>query len=85
MDKEKKIEILNRLPSRFIDRYYSMAEVYEALEGAIQAVEKERPVGRWIDFQEDGYVECPFCMAMKECDGNKDELHYCFSCGARLE
>lgn len=43
-----------------------------------------RPHGKWIDFQEDGYVECPFCDSMTECDGNKDELHYCFSCGAEL-
>lgn len=50
---------------------------------AIPTVE-ERPHGEWIDFQEDGYVECPFCDSMTECDGNKDELHYCFSCGAEL-
>ena len=30
------------------------------------------------------YVECPFCHSATNCDGNKDELHYCFSCGAEL-
>ena len=33
---------------------------------------------------EDGYVECPFCHSATNCDGNKDELHFCFSCGADM-
>lgn len=41
--------------------------------------------GRWIEYVEDGYVECPFCHSATNCDGNISELHFCFSCGARLE
>jgi hypothetical protein len=41
--------------------------------------------GRWIDHAEEGYVECPFCHSATNCDGNMSELHFCFSCGARME
>ena len=45
----------------------------------------ERSQGEWIDHSEDyGYVECPFCHELTNCDGNKDELHYCWHCGAKL-
>ena len=40
--------------------------------------------GEWIDYTEDGYVECPYCHSATNCDGNKDELHFCFSCGADM-
>ena len=40
--------------------------------------------GKWIDYSDEGYVECPFCHSATNCDGNKDDLHYCFSCGAEL-
>ena len=45
----------------------------------------ERKRGKWIDYSEDGYVECPFCHSATNCDDNIDELHFCFSCGARME
>jgi hypothetical protein len=43
-----------------------------------------RKKGKWIDYTEDGYVECPFCHSATNCDDNKDELHFCFSCGADM-
>lgn len=45
---------------------------------------QDRPTGRWIDYSDEGYVECPFCHSATNCDGNKDELHFCFSCGAKM-
>lgn len=45
----------------------------------------ERKTGRWIDHAEEGYVECPFCHSATNCDDNISELHFCFSCGARME
>ena len=46
---------------------------------------EERPQGKWIDHSEDyGYVECPFCHELTSCSDNADELHYCWSCGAKL-
>jgi len=48
-------------------------------------IEPERQKGEWIDCTQDGYVECPFCHSATNCDGNKDELHFCFSCGADLK
>lgn len=46
--------------------------------------QSERPKGEWVDYTEYGYVECPFCHSATTCDGNKDELHFCFSCGADM-
>lgn len=45
----------------------------------------ETTQGEWIDCSEDyGYVECPFCEHLTTCEGNIDELHYCWNCGAKL-
>ena len=45
---------------------------------------KERPQGEWIDYSNEGYVECPFCGSATNCEDNKDELHYCWNCGADM-
>jgi hypothetical protein len=58
----------------------SPSDVIEKLPSA----QPERKKGEWIDYTEDGYVECPFCHSATNCDGNKDELHFCFSCGADM-
>ena len=43
-----------------------------------------RPHGEWIDHSDEGYVECPFCGSATNCEDNKDELHYCWNCGAEM-
>lgn len=56
------------------------------LDGLIEQFPPAVPkTGKWIDHRDEGYVECPFCRSATNCDGNIDELHYCFSCGARME
>ena len=55
------------------------SELYE-----LPSAQPERKKGKWIDYSDEGYVECPFCHSATNCDGNKDELHFCFSCGADL-
>jgi hypothetical protein len=45
----------------------------------------ERQSGKWIDYSDEGYVECPFCGHATTCEDNIDELHYCFYCGAKME
>ena len=50
----------------------------------LPSTQSESKKGEWIDYTEDGYVECPFCHNATNCDGNKDELHFCFSCGADM-
>lgn len=40
--------------------------------------------GKWIDYRDDGFVECPFCEHATTCEDNIDELHYCFYCGAKM-
>ena len=57
----------------------------EALDRVPAADVVEQKVGRWISYIEDGYLECPFCGAATNCDGNESELHFCFSCGAKME
>ena len=59
-------------------------KAYELGYQAGRAAYPERQRGEWIDYTEDGYVECPFCHNATNCDGNKDELHFCFSCGADM-
>jgi hypothetical protein len=51
----------------------------------VSTIEPERNTGRWINHAEEGYVECPFCHSATNCDDNISELHFCFSCGARME
>ena len=51
----------------------------------VKKVVSEPKHGKWIDYTDEGFVECPFCHSATNCEGNIDELKYCFSCGARLE
>lgn len=44
----------------------------------------KRPHGEWRDYSNEGYVECPFCGSATNCEDNKDELHYCWNCGAEM-
>ena len=63
---------------------YSTEELHMAFDLAIKALE-ERPQGEWIDYSGDeGYVECPICGCLTTCEGNIDELHYCWNCGADM-
>ena len=55
-----------------------------ALDMAIKALEKEPRKGHWIDHDE-GYVECSNCGSATNCDGNIADLHFCFSCGAKMD
>lgn len=63
------------------------AESTLLLGEAADAIEEltDRNVGKWINYLEDGFVECPFCKSATNCDGDIAELHYCFNCGAKLE
>ena len=67
----------------------AVRKAFESLEQfgnsePLPSAQPERQKGEWIDYTEDGYVECPFCHSATNCDGNKDELHFCFSCGADM-
>lgn len=44
-----------------------------------------RHKGHWIDHSDEGYVECSECGSCTNCDGNINNLHFCFSCGAEME
>ena len=88
MEKERTLEILEKLPSQFITKWFTAEEIYEALDEALEAVEKKRPTGHWIDHTDEecsGTLECPFCHHEATCDDNMGELRYCSYCGAELE
>ena len=59
-------------------------DIAKSIVIAMPSAQPERKKGKWIDYTEDGYVECPFCHSATNCDGNKEELHFCFSCGADM-
>ena len=69
--------------SRDDDEKISLEDAEYAIE-QLPPAEPERKKGRWIDYTDEGYVECPFCHSATNCDDNKDELHFCFSCGADM-
>ena len=75
---DEEIQKLQELEEAQLEKMYELG--YQA--GC--AAQPERQKGEWIDYTEDGYVECPFCHNATNCDGNKDELHFCFSCGADM-
>ena len=90
----------NRLMMSLADWWYSSfgqeeTEEAKAIRAVMDKVEESLDAfkiadvqtvvhGEWKDYTEDGYVECPYCHSATNCDGNADELHYCFSCGANL-
>ena len=91
----KKASLDQKYEDLKIDGLLTVADVLDAvvaeldgsgLDGYKNAptIEPQR-TGRWIDHVEDGYVECPFCHSATNCDDNISELHFCFSCGARME
>lgn len=41
--------------------------------------------GRWIDYTDEGYVECDQCRSATNCDGDIEELNYCWHCGAKMD
>lgn len=62
-----------------------LTDAYTLICQAPAACVVERKTGKWISYIEDGYLECPFCGAATNCDGDESELHFCFSCGAKME
>ena len=56
-----------------------------AIKEAIKTLEQEPRKGHWIDHSDEGYVECSNCGSATNCDGNIADLHFCFSCGAKMD
>jgi hypothetical protein len=84
------IDIPSPTVPEYIEHHEQIQSVWKLLDKKqkelyiLPPVQLERQKGKWIDYTEDGYVECPFCHSATNCDGNKDELHFCFSCGADM-
>lgn len=82
--------IRNGIPYEEKPKYFPPCEdCNKKMEEIRQAYDKmkamEKPQSEWIDHSEDyGYVECPVCGNLTSCCGDKDELHYCWSCGSKL-
>ena len=90
MDLISKLIDVDRLKKDILalhDCYNGFSDTYD--KACIIGVIDEQPTieskkGRWIDYSDEGFVECPFCHSATNCDGNKEELHFCFSCGADM-
>ena len=82
MSNEEVIEVLKGIVFNGFDR--TTAKERQALHLAIKALE-EKTQGEWIDYSEEGFVECPFCHKATTCEDNIDELHYCWNCGAKMK
>ena len=50
----------------------------------LKQLRKQEKTGHWIDHSDEGYVKCPICGSATNCDGNIADLHFCFSCGAKM-
>jgi hypothetical protein len=62
-------------------------ECYECVKGIqdwYKPKQTVRQTGEWIDYSDEGFVECPICGHATNCEDNIDELHYCFWCGAEM-
>jgi DNA-directed RNA polymerase subunit RPC12/RpoP len=48
---------------------------------------EELKKGRWKQYEDEDYVECPFCGHLTNCECKEEvwRLHYCFHCGAEME
>ncbi len=88
IDRQAAIDILYNFAGCIVDTPNGdYRKAYEASRYKLETLpsaEPERKKGRWIDYTDEGYVECPFCHSATNCDDNKDELHFCFSCGADM-
>ena len=51
----------------------------------LKQLRKQEKTGHWIDHSDEGYVKCPICGSATNCDGNIADLHFCFSCGAKMD
>lgn len=90
IDRKKAIESIEEMQNTIMRSNFSHEQfVFRGLSDARRAIldlPSVKPLkGEWIDhYMDEGYVECPFCHSATNCSGDKDELHYCFSCGAEL-
>lgn len=82
ISRQEAIDYVDDVP--YIKMHPNIGLLWKAWIEQLSPAKPERKKGKWIDYTDDGYVECPFCHSATNCDGNKDELHYCFSCGSDM-
>ena len=89
ISKSDVFEILGNLMSipYDFDRQINEKDVSESMDEirALPLVTPARKKGHWIDHSDEGFVECSNCGSATNCDGNIADLHFCFSCGAKME
>lgn len=84
IDRRAALEAIRDCTDIFVTNLPTMIDKVDAQEALTALPTAEPKKGKWIDYTKDGYVECPFCHSATNCDGNEDELHFCFSCGAEM-
>jgi len=86
-EREKETDLISR--EAVIDLLNQFGYYDKEMErdlSAIPSAVPEREKGEWItDNIDEGYVECPFCHSLTNCEcGKYDDLNFCFNCGAEL-
>ena len=78
---------LEKMADYVASGYADSAEDFEEYSRIICQLPSVTPTQKyveWIDYRDEGFVECPFCGHATNCEDDIDELHYCFYCGARM-
>ena len=84
-DKDNDIQGLKKQSSALLNCAWEKGYVAGFNDGyATKREADKRPQGEWVDYSEEGFIECPFCHKATTCEDNIEELHYCWNCGAKL-
>ena len=79
--------VLEKMADYVASGYADSAEDFEEYSRIIcqlPSVTSTQKHEKWIDYRDEGFVECPFCGHATNCEDDIDELHYCFYCGCRM-
>ena len=77
--------ISSNVEDPFVDGVLSGVFNIRQMVAQAPSVTPTRKKGHWIDHSDEGFVECSECgSCWTNCDGNTTDLHFCYSCGAKM-
>jgi len=86
INRQDVLDYIDTMPSELTSdgrRMIRRVRLTEYIADTLPSAERK---GKWISYIDDGFVECPFCGSMTNCDSTEEmeTLHYCFNCGADM-
>lgn len=81
ISREAVLLFIEKVKESGIANYGSLLDIATEVRNLPSVTHKS---GKWIDYRDDGFVECPYCGHATNCEDDIDELHYCFYCGASM-